>query len=176
MMSYIILIGIGVVAIGLFSYTYKTYNAFIKLKLDVERQLSHIQAHLKKKFDLIPGLAEVVKGYSKHEKGTFEEVTKLRSQWGAAKDLDAKIKTSNMLESALSKLLIVQEQYPKLKADRSFLKIQKSIEYVEKELLRERKLYNKRVSWYNMQVQQFPSNIIALLFGFKNKEFFAIEE
>ena len=167
---------IAVVVIWLFSYTYKTYNYFVKLRMDAERQASHIQAHLKKKFDLIPALTEVVKGYSKHEKGLLTDVTKLRSQWGAAKNLDEKMKTGNMLESALSKLLIVHERYPQIKADRSFNNIQKSIGYVEKELLHERKVYNKRVSWLNQKIQEFPSYIIAKIFRFEEKEFFSMEE
>jgi LemA protein len=140
--------------------------------MNVERQASHVQAHLKKKFDLIPALVDVVKGYASHEKGVFEEVTKLRSQWAAAKNLDEKIKTANRLESALSRLLVVQERYPKLKADRSFQSLMRSIEQVERELLHERKVYNKRVSWYNVKLQEFPSNIVAKIFGFKEKEFF----
>ena len=106
------------------------------------------------------------------EKGTFEEVTKLRSQWGKATNSDKKMKTANMLEGALSKLLVVQERYPKLKADKSFQNIQKSIGWVERELVRERKLYNRRVSSYNVKLQEFPSNIIGKMFGFKEKEFF----
>ena len=80
-----------------------------------------------------------------------------------------------MLESALSKLLIVHERYPQIKADRSFNNIQKSIGYVERELLHERKVYNKRVSYFNQKVQQFPSNILAKMFGFKEKQFFSME-
>ncbi|MBI2650433.1 LemA family protein [Candidatus Woesearchaeota archaeon] len=152
-----------------------TYNKFVNLSILVERQASHLQAHLKKKFDLIPALTDVVKGYSNHEKGLLTEVTRLRSQWGAASDVNEKLKTSNMLESALSKLLIVHERYPQIKADRSFNNIQKNIGYVERELLHERKVYNKRVSYFNQKVQQFPSNILAKIFGFKEKQFFSIE-
>ena len=167
---------IAVVVIWILSYIYKTYNLFIKLRMNVERQASHIQAHLKKKFDLIPALTEVVKGYAKHEKGLLTDVTKLRSKWGAAKNLNEKMKTANMLESALSKLLIVHERYPQIKADRSFNNIQKSISHVERELLHERKVYNKRVSWYNQRIQEFPSNIIAKLFRFEEREFFSMEK
>lgn len=173
--GYAIIGVVVIVALWLFMYAYKTYNNFIKLRIDTERQASHIQAHLKKKFDLIPALTEVVKGYSNHEKGLLTEVTKLRSQWGSASDIKEKMKTSNMLESALSKLLIVHERYPQIKADRSFNNIQKSIGYVERELLHERKVYNKRVSWYNQKIQEFPSNIIAKMFKFEEKQFFAME-
>lgn len=156
-------------------YLWMTYNKFVNLGILVERQASHLQAHLKKKFDLIPALTDIVKGYSSHEKGLLIEVTRLRSQWGAAGDIKEKMKTSNILESALSKLLIVHEKYPQIKADRSFNNIQKSISYVERELLHERKVYNKRVSYFNQKVQQFPSNILAKIFGFKEKQFFSME-
>jgi len=166
-------IGIPVVIVSLLlRYVYTTYNLLVNLRMNAERQTSHIQAHLKKKFDLIPALSEVVKGYAGHEKGTFTEVTKLRSQWGAAKNSDEKMKTANQLEGVLSKLLVVQERYPKLKANRSFQSIQKSIGYVERELLRERKLYNRRVSSYNVKLQEFPSNILAKVFGFKERTFY----
>jgi LemA protein len=128
-----LILGIGIPALVILvggNYIYKTYNRMINLRMDAERQTSHVQVHLKKKFDLIPALAEVVKGYASHEKGTFEEVTKLRSQWGKTTDADKKMKTANMLEGALSKLLVVQERYPKLKADKSFQNIQKSIGWV----------------------------------------------
>ena len=139
------------------------------------KQASHIEVHLKKKFDMIPALLEVVKGYAKYEKGTFEDVTGLRSQWGKTKDVNEKIKTANMLESALSKLLVVQERYPQLKADRSFNSIQKSISIVERELVHERKLYNQRVKQYNVRLQLFPKLIIAKMFRFEEKPFFSIE-
>ena len=166
---------IGGVVFFFLIYLWMTYNKFVNLSILVERQASHLQAHLKKKFDLIPALTDVVKGYSSHEKGLLTEVTRLRSQWGAAGNINEKMKTSNMLESALSKLMIVHERYPQIKADRSFNNIQKNIGYVERELLHERKVYNKRVSYFNQKVQQFPSNILAKVFGFKEKQFFSIE-
>ena len=87
-MNYIGYSIIGVVVLGLAIYLFKTYNNFVKLRIDTERQASHIQAHLKKKFDLIPALKDVVKGYSNHEKGLLTEVTRLRSQWGSAGDIN----------------------------------------------------------------------------------------
>src|SRR3990167_4930930 len=174
-MNVSLILGIGIPALVILiggSYIYSTYNRLINLRMDADRQTSHVQVHLKKKFDLIPALSEVVKGYAGHEKGTFEEVARLRSQWGESKNVDEKMKTANQLEGMLSKLLVVQERYPKLKADRSFQNIMKSIGWVERELVKERKLYNRRVSWYNVKLQEFPSNIVAKMFGFKEKEFF----
>lgn len=155
-----------------FKYVYKTYNVLVHLRMDVERQTSHVQAHLKKKFDLIPSLSEIVKGYAAHEKGTLEEVTRLRSQWGSAKTSDEKMEKANHLESALARLLIVQERYPQLKANKNFQRIMGSIGHVERELLHERKIYNRRVSYYNVKIQEFPSGIIARFFGFKEKSFY----
>jgi len=175
-MNWGLTLGIGIPVLIILVYVFRTYNRLINLRMDTDRQTSHVQVHLKKKFDLIPALADVVKGYATHEKGTFEEVTRLRSQWGASKDIDEKMKTANQLEGVLSRLMVVQERYPKLKADRSFQNIMKSIGWVERELVRERKLYNRRVSWYNVKLQEFPSNIIAKMFGFKQKEFFGKPE
>ena len=170
-------LGIGggavVVIAGFF---WKTYNDLIIKRINVERQASPVEVHLKKKFDMIPAIVEAVKGYAGHEKGTLEEVTRLRSQWGKSANNHEKIKTANMLESALSKLLIIQERYPKLKADRSFMNLQHSISNVERELVHERKVYNKRVSWYNGTLQLFPKNIIAKLFKFEEKTFFTMKE
>lgn len=172
MIGYIIVI---IVLVVLGRYVYRTYNSFIYHQIQVEKQASHVDVHLKKKFDLIPALSDVVKGYSKHESSIFKEVTRLRSQWGASKDVNTKIKTANLLESALSKLLVVQERYPRLKADKNFRSIQKSISYVERELVRERKLYNRKVKNYNVRLRFFPKNIIGKLFRFEEKPFFSRE-
>ncbi len=170
-------IGIGgAVIIGLGGYVWRTYNDLIIKRINVERQASHVEVHLKKKFDMIPSIVEVVKGYASHEKETLEEVTRLRSQWGKTSSQEEKIKTANILESALSKLLVIQERYPQLKANHNFMDLQKSIGYIERELVHERKVYNKRVSWYNGTLQLFPKNLIAKLFHFQEKQFFSIKE
>ena len=173
-----ILIGAGIVVlvivVYLITWVISTYNRLINLRMNADRQSSHVEVHLKKKFDMIPALVNVVKGYAKHESGTFEEVTRLRSQWAASKDNIQKVRTANMLESALSKLLVIQERYPRLKADRNFIRLQDSISHVENELVHERKVYNKRISWYNVKLQMFPSSLIAKLFGFEEKPFFQL--
>ena len=168
-------IGGGLVVIGLARFVWKTYNDLVIKRINVDKQASHVEVHLKKKFDMIPAIVEAVKGYAKHEKGTLEQVTKLRSQWGRSKSPEAKIKTANMLESALSKLLVIQERYPKLKADKSCMNLQRSIGYVEKELVHERKVYNKRVGWYNGQIQVFPKNLVAKIFKFEERPFFSMK-
>lgn len=169
-------VGGAIIILSIARYIYVTYNELIITRLNVQKQASHVEVHLKKKFDMIPAILETVKGYAKHEKGVLEEVTSLRSQWGKSKTPDEKVKTANMLESALSKLLVIQERYPKLRADRSFMNLQRNINYVERELVHERKVYNKRVSYYNGRVQLFPKNVVAKLFRFEEKPFFSIEK
>ena len=172
-MNPVLISGIGIPLLLAAFYVYRTYNLLVNLRMNVERQASHVRVHLKKKYDMIPALSEIVKGYAKHEKGTFVNVSKLRSQWSNAKASNEQVRKSNMLEGAISKLLLIQERYPKLKADRNFRSIQKSIYLVERELVKERKVYNKRVSWFNVKLQEFPSNIVAKLFGFKERNFFS---
>jgi len=177
-MSYVqigIWVGVGIVFLSSAKYVYTTYNSLIYHRIQADKQSSNVEVHLKKKFDMIPALLEIVKGYAKHEKGTLQEVTKLRSQWGASKSVDSKMTTANKLEGALSKLLLVQERYPKLKADKSFIRIQRSISGVEKELVHERKYYNQRVKAYNVRLQLFPKNMVAKMFKFEEKPFFSMD-
>ena len=178
-MNWQLILWIGILAIAvllLIRFIWRTYNELTWHLVKVDKIAGNLDAVLKKKFDMIPALLEVVKGYAKHESSTFTEVTKLRSQWGEAKNINEKIKTANMLESALSKLLIVQERYPQLKANRNFQSIQRSIGSVEAQILNERKYYNEVVRRYNVRVKLFPRNIIAKTFGFGEREFFSNEE
>ena len=175
-MNWSLILGVGIPVLFVFliaRYTYRTYNEIVWWGLKVDKLAGNVEATLKKKYDLIPALSEIVKGYAKHESSTFSEVTKLRSQWGNAKTTNEKINTANMLESALSKLLLIQEQYPQLKADKNFRDIQKSISRVDNDIMKERKYYNEKVRRYNVRIKLFPSNIIAKMFGFKEREFFS---
>lgn len=163
------------IIIAILVYVYETYNELIKHKISVEKQASDILVHLKRKYDLIPALVNTVKGYATHEKGTLEEVTNLRSQWRNVEVIDEKLKTSNMLEAALSKLLLVQEQYPDLKADDNFMDLQEQLTFVEGSLAKSRIEYNHSVKDYNTIIKLFPKIIIAKLFKFKEKPFFSID-
>src|SRR3989344_2030056 len=173
----ILWIGIPTIAVLLLiRFIWRTYNELTWHLVKVDKIAGNLDAVLKKKFDMIPALVEVVKGYAKHESSTFTEVARLRSQWGEAKDTNEKMKTANMLESALSKLLVVQERYPQLKANRNFQSIQRSISSVEAQVLNERKYYNEVMRRYNVRVRLFPRNIVVKMFGFKEKEFFSNEK
>ena len=178
-MNWELILWIGIPVLFVFlviRFIYKTYNELTWHLVKVDKIAGNLEAVLKKKFDMIPALVEIVKGYAKHESSTFTEVTKLRSQWGKAGNTKEKIKTANMLESALSKLLVVQERYPKLKADRNFRNIQRNISSIEAQVLNERKYYNEIVRRYNVRVKLFPRNIIAKMFGFTERPFYSKEE
>ena len=170
-----IIAGSAIVVIVIGRYIWRTYNELTWHGIQVDKQSSNVDVHLTKKYALIPALVNVVKGFAKHESQTFEEVTRLRSQWGASKNVDDKVRTANQLDSALSRLLVIQERYPNLKANRSFGSLMKSMSHIEKELVHERKYYNERVRAYNVRVQLFPRNIVAKIFSFKEKPFFAME-
>ncbi|MCX8178260.1 MAG: LemA family protein [Candidatus Aenigmarchaeota archaeon] len=174
-MNWILILGIGIPSIAFVfvaRFIYRTYNELTWHRVKVDKIAGNLEAVLKKKYDMIPALVEVVKGYAHHESSILTEIAKLRSQWGEAKNFDEKIKTANMLDQVLSRLLVVQENYPKLKADKSFQNIQRSIISMEHEILNERKYYNEVVRRYNVRVKLFPRNVIAKMFGFKEREFF----
>lgn len=178
-MSLGLILGIGipsVIIIAIVFYIYKNYNEMTYFVIKVDKQASNIEAHLKKKIDLIPALVEVVKGYAKHEKRTFQEITNLRSQWTKEDSKTEKVKTANQIESLLSKLLVIQENYPQLKADKRFQDIQRNMREVEKELVRERKNYNEKVRRYNVRVRLFPRSIVAKMFKFEERPFYSREE
>jgi LemA protein len=170
-------IGAGVLAVGATAWwTIRTYNELTWHQIKVDKIAANLDAVLKYKFDLIPGLVEIVKGYAKHEQGILTEVTRLRSQWGKAPSGDDRVKTASMLEGALSKLLVVIERYPNLKANRNFLSIQRSMGHAENKVLHERMYYNEVVRRYNVRLKLFPRVIIAKLFGFKERAYFSLEE
>jgi LemA protein len=122
---------------------------------------------------MIPLLIEIVNNYAKHENSTFTIVTQLRSQWGAAKTTKDKIKNANKLEAALAKLLVMQEQYPQLKANENFQSLQQNASEMETQILIERRNYNEIVKEYNIQVKLFPKNIVAKIFRFSERDFYS---
>ncbi len=147
-----------------------SYNGLVSANVGIDSQWAQVETVLQRRYDLIPNLVATVKGYAKHEAGVLEEVTRLRSQWGEAKDTGGKIKASNDLEGALSRLMVVVEKYPDLKANEGFLKLQDELAGTENRISVERMRYNQAVQDYNTKVQSFPSNIIANIFSFKVRD------
>ncbi|HHY00646.1 MAG TPA: LemA family protein [Methanothermobacter sp.] len=152
------------------------YNSLVGLRNRVKNAWSQIDVQLKRRTDLIPNLVETVKGYAKHEKGVFEEVTKARSNLMNAQSVKESQEANNMLTGALKSLFAVAENYPDLKANQNFLELQEQLAQTEDKIAYSRQFYNDTVLMYNNKCQMFPSNIIASMFHFEESEFFEIEE
>ena len=164
-----LLIALGIVVIiGLWAGS--VYNKLVNRSEAVPAAWGQVQTVLQRRYDLIPNLVNTVKGYAKHEKDLLTEVTRLRSQWGEAKNQGQQIAASNGLESALSKLMVVIEQYPQLKANENFIRLQDELAGTENRISVERMRYNETVNTYNVTVRGFPTNMVAGMFGFKKAE------
>ena len=152
------------------------YNSFVTLRNRIDNSWSQIDVQLKKRYDLVPNLVETVKGYVKHERGTFAEITKARTAWSKAQTVPEKAKASNMLTGALKSLFAVSENYPTLKANENFLMLQEELSGIENKIAYARQFYNDTVLEYSNKTQHFPGNLFAGAFGFKQKDYFEIKE
>ncbi|MFA5770686.1 MAG: LemA family protein [Patescibacteria group bacterium] len=157
-------------------YLVAQYNGFVVLKTRIHEALSGIDVQLKRRADLIPNVVETVKGYAKHEKSVFTDVTKARTALMGAKSPQEKAEADNMLSGALKSLFAVAEAYPDLKANTNFQDLQRQLEDTEDKVAYSRQFYNSNVLDFNTKVQMFPSNLIANAFVFKAFEFFEAEE
>ncbi len=157
-------------------YLIATYNGFVVLRERIQEAFSGIDVQLKRRADLIPNLVETVKGYAKHEKSIFTEVTKARSALMSAKSPQEKAEANNQVTSALKSLFAVAEAYPDLKANDNFKELQRQLEDTEDKVAYSRQFYNSNVLDYNAKVQMFPANFIASSFGFKEFEFFQAKD
>lgn len=169
----IAIIGILVIAAV---YVIGTYNGFVALRARIQEALSGIDVQLKRRADLIPNLVETVKGYAKHEKEVFQNVTNARSALMKAETMQEKAAADDMLTGALKSLFAVAEAYPDLKANANFQDLQRQLEDTEDKVAYSRQFYNSNVLEYNTKIQQFPGNLIAGMFSFKEYEFFKAEE
>ncbi len=152
------------------------YNRLIVLRNRVKNAWAQIDVQLRKRYDLVPNLVETVKGYMKHERQVFKEVTEARSALMRAKTVKDKAKANNQLTAALKTLFAVAENYPNLKANENFKLLQEQLQGIEDKIAYARQYYNDSVLAYNNAIQTFPNNVIANLFGFKKEEFFEAEE
>lgn len=157
-------------------YVVTTYNSLIVLKTRILEALSGIDVQLKRRADLIPNLVESVKGYAKHEKSVFENVTKARTALINAGNIQEKAEADTLLGGALKSLFAVAEAYPDLKANTNFQDLQRQLEDTEDKVAYSRQFYNSNVLDYNAKIQMFPSNIFAGAFGFKIFDYFKGEE
>ena len=151
------------------------YTALIRLRNQVDNAWSQIDVQLKRRHDLIPNLVETAKGYMEHERGTFEAITEARSRAMGANTPAEAGKAEGALTDALSKFMLVVENYPDLKANANFLSLQETLTSTENKIAFSRQGYNDQVLFYNNKIQMFPSNIIAGMFNFGKRDFFEIE-
>ncbi len=152
------------------------YNKLVQLRNYVDEGWSGIDVQLKRRYDLIPNLVEIVKGYSIHEKSVLENVTRLRSVAMSAKSLTERTETEAELTKALKTLFAVAENYPELKANENFLSLQKTLTSIEDEIQLSRRYYNGAVRNYNIAISVFPSSLIANLTGFKKVPYFEVQD
>lgn len=163
-----------VVVLGLFLWV--TYNGLVKLKIRVDEAWSDITVQLKRRLDLIPNLVNSVKGYAAHESGVFEKVTEARANALNAQGVKETAAAENQFEDALKSLFAVAESYPDLKANQNFLQLQQELVDTEDKIQAARRFYNGGVRDLNTKIQIFPNNIFAGMLGFKQREFFEVED
>src|SRR5438105_3848145 len=152
------------------------YNTLVQLRVRADSAWSDIDVQLKRRHDLIPNLVETVKGYAAHEKGTFENIAKFRSQAMQATTPADKAVAENQLTGALKSLFAVAENYPELKASEEFTQLQSSLSQTEDAIQNSRRYYNAVVRDLNTKIQSFPTNFIAGMFGFQQRQFFEVAE
>jgi LemA protein len=152
------------------------YNRVIAMDENVKGKWAQVENQLKRRYDLIPNLVETVKGYAAHEKELFENIAQARTQYFQAKDVKGKINASNQLEGVLSRLLLLQERYPVLKANESFLKLQDSLEGTENRIAVERKRYNDSVQVLNTYIRTFFGRFYAMFAGVSKAEYYEVPE
>ncbi len=171
-MSIIIVLGIIVLLV---IWVVGMYNGLVRLRNQVKNGWSQIEVQLKRRHDLIPNLVETAKGYMKHERETLEEITKARNLAVNANSVAEHGKAEGKLNEALSKFLMVVENYPDLKASQNFLALQEELTTTENKVSFSRQFYNDQVLKFNTRIESVPTNIIAGMFNFKQAEFFEVE-
>lgn len=171
----IVLIVIVVIALMFGGWFIGGWNKVLVLDQGVSEAWAQVENQLQRRNDLIPNLVSTVKGYATHEKELFTRVTELRSQWGKAQTKADKIKAAEGMGGVLSRLLLVAENYPQLKANQNFLSLQAQLEGTENRVAVERNRYNRSVKEYNIYVQNFPGAIFAKLRGKSKTDYFEAE-
>jgi len=168
----IILIIVGLIVF----WVILTYNRLITLRNRAKEAWADIDVQLKRRYDLIPNLVETVKGYAAHERELFEKVTQARAQAMGVQTVAEKGQAENFLSSTLKSLFAVAENYPQLRASENFLELQRELTDTEDKIQAARRFYNGNARDLNIQVESFPSNIVANVLKFKKMDFFEIEE
>ena len=168
---------IGIVVVLLFWFVF-IFNGLVRLRNQVKNAWAQIDVQLKRRHDLIPNLVQTVQGYMQYERATLEAVTKARNvaQQAIGQGVGAQARAEGELSGALTRLLAVVERYPDLKANQNFLALQEQLTSTENKISFSRQFYNDSVFNYNNKIQMVPSNVVASMTGFKQGEFFKVEE
>ncbi|MGE3624657.1 MAG: LemA family protein [Bdellovibrionales bacterium] len=171
MENWMIWVGLGLVVV----FVIGLYNRIVALVQRRKNAFSDIDVQLKQRSDLIPNLVDTVKGYASHEKGVFERVTEARAAVGKSSGIDGRAKAEGALGAAVMGLFAVAENYPQLKADGSFQKLQAELSDLENKIAAARRFFNNATSEYNAAIAQFPAVLIARMFGFREEGFFELD-
>jgi len=166
---------LGVLA-ALVLWAIGVYNGLITLKVRTEEAASDIDVQLKRRHDLIPNLVNTVKGYAKHEEGTFTAVIEARNKAMAAQTMGEKAEAENMLSNTLKSIFALAEAYPDLKANQNFMHLQGELVDTEDKIQASRRFYNANARDFNTKMQVFPNNILANMFGYKKFDFYEAVE
>ena len=169
MWALVIVLVIGVIIVGLF-------NSLSKQKVVVDEATADIETFLKQRYDMIPNLVNIVKGYASHEQETFAKVTEMRTKAMSAGSFEEKAKLEDELGKGISKIFAVAEAYPELKANQNFIELQNTLKSLEDDIQKSRRFYNGTVRDFNTKIAVFPNNIIANILGFKALPFFEASE
>lgn len=153
-----------------------TYNSLLTAEENVNGQFANVDTVLQRRYDLIPNLVNTVKGYMNHEEEIFTEIANARAKLSGATSIDDKVEASNEMEGALSRLLVVVENYPTLKANENVTALMDELAGTENRISVERSRYNELVKKYNTKIRKFPKNIIANMFDFEQKSYFEATE
>lgn len=168
MKNFLVVLGVlAIIAIIIVISFAGIYNSIVSRHEAISAKWAQVENQLQRRNDLIPNLVNTVKGYAAHEKTVFEDITSARSQWGKASTVNEKVQAAGAIDSAISRLLMVVENYPLLKADQTFLKLMDELSGAENRIAVERMRYNEAVQEFNVTVRSFPGNIIAGMFGYQ---------
>ncbi len=165
-----------IIAFGIFGWVKNTYNMIVTMDEEINGAWAQVENVFQRRYDLIPNLVETVRGYASHESEVFIKVTEARSKVAGAGSPGARIQAEGELSSALSRLMVVVENYPQLKANQNFVMLQDQLESTENRIAVERGRYNNTVKIYNQLIRRYPASLLAGMFNFDRREFFEAPE
>lgn len=167
---------IGLLILLLLIWLIAGYNRLVKLRAAVKEGFATMDVYLKRRYDLVPNLVEVVKHYTEHERDTLEAIVAGRQQAVSARGMEERIQGEQMMTRALRTLFAVAENYPELKASQNYLQLNSELSVLESDIAQARRYYNAVVKDLNMTIEMFPSNILAAIFSFKPYPYFEAED